>query len=64
MALHIEVDVTKKAVGRGLTRAYSSSSTAFLLGIRIRLSEFREAKGNPIMMGKHMILRIRQARFN
>ena len=66
MALHIEVDATKKkAADRGLTRLYSSASTAFPLGIRMRLvSEFREVKGNPTMMGKHMRLRIRQASFN
>ena len=27
------------------------------------VSEFREVKGNPVMMGKHMRLRVRQASF-
>lgn len=66
MATHIEVDekVRKKAE-RHLARIYGSKSTKFPLGIRMRLvSEFREVKGNPTMMGKHMRLRLRQASFN
>ena len=65
MALHIEVasDDGKKA-SRGLARLYGSKSQAFPLGIRMRLvSEFREVKGNTIMMGKHTRLRVRQSSF-
>ena len=66
MALHIEV-ATKdgKKATRGLSRLYGSQSSAFPLGIRMRLvSEFREVKGNSIMMGKHTRLRLRQSSFN
>lgn len=65
MALHIEVaTVDSKRATRGLARLYDSKSVAFPLGIRMRLvSEFREVKGNTIMMGKHTRLRIRQASF-
>ena len=65
MALHIEVSTPDgKKASRGLTRLYGSKSIAFPLGIRMRLiSEFREVKGNTIMMGKHMRLRVRQASF-
>ena len=65
MALHIEVasDDGKKA-SRGLARLYGSKSQAFPLGIRMRLvSEFREVKGNTVMMGKHTRLRVRQSSF-
>ena len=65
MATHIEVssDDRKKAA-RHLGRIYGSTSTQFPQGIRMRLiSEFREVKGNPTMMGKHMRLRLRQASF-
>ena len=66
MALHIEVDKThEKQVARHLQRIYGSSAKSFPLGIRMRLvSEFRDVKGNPIMMGKHMRLRLRQSQFN
>ena len=65
MALHIEVatEDAKKA-SRGLARLYGCKSTSFPLGIRMRLvSEFREVKGNSIMMGKHIRLRVRQSSF-
>ena len=65
MALHIEVATPdSKKAARGLARLYDSKSKAFPLGIRMRLvSEFREVKGNTIMMGKHTRLRIRQSSF-
>ena len=65
MALHIEAAANDaKKAKKGLARLYSSTARAFPLGIRMRLvSEFREVKGNPIMMGKHMRLRVRQASF-
>ena len=66
MAIHIEVDTNdRKRAVRRLSQIYNSSSTKFPLDIQMRLvSEFREVKGNPIMMGKHMRLRLRQASFN
>ena len=66
MAIHIEVDKTvEKQAARRLSKIYGSSAIAFPLGIRMRLvSEFREVKGNPVMMGKHMRLRLRQSQFN
>ena len=65
MALHIEVDAKDdKKANRGLKRLYGSQSTNFPLGIRMRLvSEFREVRGNIVMMGKHTRLRVRQASF-
>ena len=65
MALHLEVSATDtKKAARGLSRVYGSTSTKFPLGIRMRLiSEYSEVKGNPVMMGKHMRLRLRQASF-
>ena len=65
MALHIEVATQDgKKAARGLARLYDSKSRAFPLGIRMRLvSEFREVKGNTLMMGKHTRLRIRQSSF-
>ena len=65
MALHIEVSTPDgKKTSRGLARLYGSKSTAFPLGIRMRLiSEFREVKGNNIITGKHMRLRVRRASF-
>ena len=65
MAMHIEVATPDgKKAGRGLARLYDSKSRAFPLGIRMRLvSEFREVKGNTLMMGKHTRLRIRQSSF-
>merc|ERR1740124_897094 len=55
MALHIDVaSEDGKKTSRGLARLYGSKSGFFPLGIRIQLvSEFREVKGNAIMMGKH-----------
>lgn len=65
MALHIEVDAEEnKKASRGLSRLYGSASDKFPLGIQMHLvSEFRAVKGNPIMMGKHMCLRLRQSSF-
>ena len=65
MATHIEVSSEdRKKAARHLGRIYGSTSTKFPQGIRMRLiSEFREVKGNPTMMGKHMRLRLRQASF-
>ena len=65
MALHIEVATeNSKKASRGLARLYGCKSIAFPLGIRMRLvSEFREVKGNSIMMGKHIRLRVRQSSF-
>ena len=65
MALHVEVDAKEaKKAARGLAKFYSSSSVSFPLGIRMRLvAEFRDVKGNPIMMAKHARLRARQASF-
>ena len=66
MATHIEVDANDRTKAeRHLGRIYGSQSKKFPLGIRMRLvSEFREVKGNLIMMGKHTRLRLRQASFN
>ena len=65
MAIHIEADTkNEKKVERGLKRIYSSQSTSFPLGIRMRLiSEYRKVKGNPTNSAKHTRLRIRQANF-
>ena len=65
MAIHIETDTRNaKKVERGLKRIYSSQSTSFPLGIRMRLiSEYRKVKGNPTNSAKHTRLRIRQANF-
>ena len=65
MATHVEVDARdSKKASRGLSRLYESQSKEFPLGIRMRLvSEYREVKGNTIMMGKHVRLRVRQAQF-
>ena len=65
MATHIEVDTKDvKKAKRGLNTLYGSKSTCFPLGIRMRLvSEFREVRGNSIMMSKHTRLRVRQASF-
>ena len=65
MALHIEVDSKEmKKASKGLNRLYGSKSKKFPLGIRMRLvSEFREVRGNAIMVGKHSRLRVRQASF-
>ena len=65
MALHIEVDAKEeKRASRGLKKLYGSQSQKFPLGIRMRLvSEFREVRGNTVMMGKHARLRVRQASF-
>lgn len=65
MALHVEVDEKNaKQAKRGLTKFYSSTSNVFPLGIRMRLvAEYRDVKGNPIMMAKHARLRARQASF-
>ena len=65
MALHIEVPKEQsRQAARGLAKIYGSTSEKFPLGIRMRLvSEFREVKGNPTMMAKHMRLRLRQAKF-
>ena len=65
MSLHLEVatEDSKKAT-RGLDKLYSRNSRIFPLGIRMRLvSEFRDVKGNVIMMGKHARLRLRQSKF-
>ena len=65
MAIHIEVDSKEmKKASKGLNRLYGSKSTKFPLGIRMRLvSEFREVRGNSVMVGKHSRLRVRQASF-
>ena len=65
MGAHIEAGAEDvKKVARGLTRLYGGASDSFPLGIRMRLvSEYREVKGNPVNMGKHMRLRVRQANF-
>ena len=65
MALHIEVSAEdSKKASRGLASLYSRKSGSFPLGIRMRLvSEFREVKGNALMMGKHTRLRVRQSQF-
>ena len=63
MDTHIEVDAKEaKKASRGLNRLYGSQSKIFPLGIRMRfISEFREVRGNTVMMGKHTRLRVRQA---
>lgn len=65
MAVHIEADSKEaKKVERGLKKLYGTASTAFPLGIRMRLvSEYRLVKGNPTNSAKHTRLRIRQANF-
>lgn len=66
MPIHIEVDMEdrKQAVQR-LSEIYGSTATQLPLGIRIRLvSGFREVKGNDVVMGKHVHLRVHQAQFS
>ena len=47
-----------------LNKHYSSTSTAFPLGIRMRLvPEFREIKGNQVIVNKVANLRAKQAHF-
>ena len=58
MVTHIKVDSpdSKKAAQK-LSRIYGSHLTKFSQGIRMCIvSEFREVKGNPTMVGKHMRL--------
>ena len=63
MAIFIKVaTLDGKKASRGLAMMYGSTVSDFPLEIRMRLvSEFREVKGNSIMMGKHTRLRVRQA---
>ena len=65
MAFHLEVDTKEaKKAERSLKRLYGTTSTAFPLGIRMRLiSEYRHVKGNPTNSAKHTRLRLRQANF-
>ena len=65
MTTHIEVDEKDaKKASRGLNRLYGSQSGSFPLGIRMRLvTEFREVRGNSLMVGKHTRLRARKASF-
>lgn len=66
MAIRIEVDTeNQNRISRCLPQIHKSISIQFPLGMPMRLiSEFREIKGYPMMIGKYMRLRVRQASFN
>ena len=64
-AVHLEcAREDERKVKMVLNKHYSSTSTAFPLGIRMRLvPEFREIKGNQVIVNKVANLRAKQAHF-